>query len=124
MPPAAAPTNPTTAPVGARILATVAFVLLAAHFHRAGLEVGAGVALLLLPFPWIARPWATRAAQAALVLGALEWLRTLSLHASQRLAEGRPVLRLGLILGTVALVTFASAPLLSRRGRKSRPPAR
>ncbi len=108
-------------PAAARVLASLSFALLAAHFYRAGILPGVGAGLLLLPLPWLARPWATRTAQGALLLGAAEWVRTLVLFAAQRQAEGRPVLRLVLILGSVALLTGLSALLLSRRAKAKLP---
>ena len=85
----------------------LAFVLLAAHFHRAGqtlLSAAALTPLVLLAWP---RPWAARIAQAGLVLAAIEWLRTAAALISLRLSLGQPYLRLALILGAVALLTAA-----------------
>lgn len=106
---------PSRPPAFARVLAFVSFLLLAAHFFRAGLLPGVGAALRLLPLPWLVRPWAASLAQGGLVLGSVEWVRTLLLYASQRQVDGRPVLRLVLILGSVALVTLVSALLLTQR---------
>lgn len=87
----------------------LALLLLAAHFYRAGwlplAVVSAAVALLLA----VPRPWAARTVQAALVLGAVEWLRTLAALAAMRMAVGQPWLRLALILGAVAAFTLLAA---------------
>jgi len=91
------------------VLPSLAATLLAAHFYRAGqlaLAVFAVGALVLLAVP---RPWAARVLQVALLAGALEWLRTLALFASARMAAGQPYLRLALILLAVAAFTAASA---------------
>lgn len=84
-------------------------ILLAAHFSRAGLPalslVALGLPLLLL----VRRPWAARAIQLALVLGGLEWLRAAWGYVRQRMALGEPWTRLLVILGVVALFTWASA---------------
>jgi hypothetical protein len=53
--------------------------------------------------------WSVRAVQAGLVLGALEWVRTLALFAGQRMEAGRPWGRLAVILGVVAALTALSA---------------
>ena len=93
----------------------VALALLAAHFYRGSLwllAIGSVTALLLL---LIRRPWARRALQVLLLLGTLEWLRTALLIAQLRLDQGRPYLRMALILGAVAFLTGAGAWLLQRR---------
>ena len=96
--------------------AVLALLVLGAHFLRAGYLalVAAALAVALLLF--VRRPWAARAVQGALVLGALEWLRTLALLALERRAAGAPYLRMTLILGGVALTTALS--LLAFRSPK------
>jgi ABC-type dipeptide/oligopeptide/nickel transport system permease component len=96
-------------PIALLVLPSLAAVLLAAHFYRAGQIVPAALsvaALLLLAVP---RAWAARVLQLVLVAGALEWLRTLAMFASARMAMGQPYLRLTLILLAVAAFTAASA---------------
>ena len=84
-------------------------LLLAAHFYRsrslALVAVSLAVPLLLL----VKERWSARAVQAGLVLGALEWVRTLAFFAGQRMEVGRPWGRLAVILGVVALLTALSA---------------
>lgn len=87
----------------------VSAALLAAHFSRAGSPT---LALLSLAFPLlllIREAWAARLVQLALVLGGLEWLRTARGFVQQRMALGEPWTRLMVILGVVALFTWASA---------------
>ena len=96
-------------PIALLVLPSLAAVLLAAHFYRAGQIVPAALsvaALLLLAVP---RAWAARVLQLVLVAGALEWLRTLAMFASARMAMGQPYLRLTLILLAVAAFTAVSA---------------
>jgi len=93
----------TLSPVG------LSFLLLAAHFYRAHNLVLAGLAVALLAVLWLRQPWAARLAQAALLLGALEWLRTLLMLVAERSAMGQAYLRLALILGAVAVLTAAAA---------------
>ena len=50
-----------------------------------------------------------RGLQAALVLGALEWMYTLGGLVALRMELGQPVARMALILGGVAVFTAASA---------------
>lgn len=56
----------------------LALLLLAAHFYRAGLWPLSLVALLLVGLLFVPRAWAARATQIALVVGVIEWLRTLA----------------------------------------------
>jgi hypothetical protein len=94
-------------------------VLLAAHFSRAG---ASALALLSLAFPLlllIRQPWAARMVQLALVLGGLEWLRTARGYVQRRMELGEPWTRLMIILGVVALLTWASA--LALRSPRLRP---
>lgn len=91
------------------LLPALALGLLGAHFYRAAAWPLVGlcvVLVLLLAWP---RVWVARLVQAALVLGALEWLWTALILVQQRLALGQPWLRLALILGAVAFFTAASA---------------
>lgn len=102
------------------LLPFLALLLLAAHFYRAGwllLAVLSAALTLLLAVP---RPWAARTLQAALVLGAIEWLRTLAAFAAMRMAVGQPVLRLALILGAVAALTLLAAWVFQHRPLRGR----
>ena len=102
------------------ILPLLALLLLAAHFYRAdrmALAVLCAALTLLLAVP---RPWAARTLQAALVLGAVEWLRTLASFAATRVAVGQPYLRLVLILGAVAAFTLLAAWVFQHRAVRSR----
>lgn len=86
----------------------LSFLLLAAHFYRAG-QLLIAVGCLLLPLLLLVRrPWVPWLFQALLVLGALEWLRTLYVFAGMRMAFDQPWGRLAVILGTVAAFTALS----------------
>lgn len=84
-------------------------LVLAAHFYRARnlplVALSVALPLLLL----VRERWSARAVQAGLVLGGLEWVRTLAFFAGQRVEEGRPWARLAAILGVVAVLTALSA---------------
>jgi hypothetical protein len=103
----------------------LSLLLLAAHFWRAGLVPLALTCALLPLLLLVRRPWLPRLMQLVLVLGALEWLRTLYMLAAERLAFGQPVLRMAIILGSVAVVTvlsgwaFSSASLQKRYRRQA-----
>jgi hypothetical protein len=98
----------------------LSLLVLGAHFLRAGVPLLVLVALGMLALLLVRRRWAAWAAQVALVLGALEWIRTAIILTGERMSEGRPFLRMTVILGAVAAVTALSAlafrsPTLRRR---------
>jgi hypothetical protein len=96
-----------------RTLAGLALLLLAAHFFRAGLMPLTALCVVLVALVFIRATWAVRTLQAALALGALEWLRTAWVFAAARAAQGQPYGRLLAILGAVAAATAVAAWLLS-----------
>lgn len=107
----------------------LSLLVLGAHFFRAGQFPFVALVLALLGIVWVRRPWAARVLQAALVLGALEWGRSLVEIANRRLHEGQPWVRLVVILGSVTLVTALSAlafqaPAMRRRYRIDPPAGR
>jgi hypothetical protein len=102
------------------LLPALALTLLGAHFYRASawaLVLACGVLLLLLAWP---RAWVARLVQAALVLGAGEWLWTAFLLVQQRLALGQPWLRMSIILGAVAVFTAAVALVFRNAALRAR----
>lgn len=102
------------------LLPLLALLLLAAHFYRADWLALAVLSIALVPLLAVPRWWAARALQVALVLGALEWLRTLAVFAAMRVAAGQPVLRLALILGAVAAITLLAAWTFQHRTLRAR----
>ena len=86
----------------------LSLMILGAHFLRAGSVVMVAVVVVLLSMLCVRRRWAARTVQVALVLGMVEWGRTLMTLASARAENGEPLLRMALILGSVALVTGLS----------------
>ena len=95
-------------------------LLLAAHFYRAGQAAGIVASLALLALLAIPRRWAARAAQAALLLGSVEWIRTLVVFANERREAHAPYGRLVLILTAVAALTAASALVFESRRLRER----
>ena len=98
----------------------LSLLVLAAHFYRAGNVFLFVAALLVLTLTAVPRRWAARALQAALVIGAAEWVRTAVFFVSQRQADGRPWIRLALILGSVALASALSALLFRTEALRAR----
>jgi hypothetical protein len=102
------------------VFPTLAAILLAAHFYRAGQIVLAALSVAALVLLAVPRPWAARALQLTLLAGAFEWLRTLAVFASTRMAMGQPYLRLTLILVAVAVFTAASAAVFQQSSVRRR----
>ncbi len=88
-------------------------LLLGAHFLRMELILPVVLALLFPALLLFRRAWAARLVQIILVLGSLEWVRTLIVLASLRRAYGMPWTRLAIIIGLVAVFTGSSALLFS-----------
>jgi len=98
----------------------VVLAILAAHFYRGWAWVPFGITVALLPLLFVRAPWAARALQAALVVGALEWLRTAAALIAVRQSMGQPYTRLALILGGVALATALCALIFQWRPVRAR----
>jgi hypothetical protein len=98
----------------------LALAVLAAHFYRAAMFPFSALAIGAIALLWVPRAWAARTLQVLLVAGALEWLRTLAALVALRQSEGAPYLRLGAILGAVALLTALSALAFRARSVRAR----
>ncbi len=113
--------RPETALNALRLLPVVlVLAILAAHFYRAAEWAGFGATVALLPLLFVRASWAARVLQAALVLGALEWLRTAAALIAVRQSMGQPYTRLALILGAVALATALCALLFQWKPLRER----
>ena len=98
----------------------ISLLLLAAHFFRAGQTVLAVIPLVLF-IPLILREkWVPWLIQLALVLGAVEWLRTLVSVAQIRMENDMPWARMAVILGAVALFTALSSLVFRSKGLRKR----
>lgn len=102
-----------------RLLPVVlSFLLLGAHFYRAGLLPLTVFSVAILFLLALRKTWVPRLFQVLLLLGALEWLRALYFLAAMRIAWGEPWTRLAVILGTVALLTALSGLVFKLRKLK------
>ena len=86
----------------------ISFLLLAAHFLRAGQMVISIVLLSLLSLLFLRKTWVPRVIQLILLLGTFEWLRTLYSVAQLRIELDMPWMRMATILGVVVLFTALS----------------
>jgi hypothetical protein len=98
-----------------RLPALISLLLLGAHFFRAGQCVPVLMVLAILSMLTVRSLWAVRVVQVALLISGAEWIRTTVDLAMARQALGLPWMRLVLILGPVALLTFGSAFLFESR---------
>jgi len=89
----------------------LSLIILGAHFMRYGNSIGVVGALVLIALLFVRRAWVARLVQVILVLGALEWAWTTFELVQERIAYDQPFVRMTVILGAVALVTFCSALL-------------
>ena len=85
------------------------FLILSAHFSRAGSPLLLIIFLLLPLLLFIKKAWVVRLIQIFLVIGSIEWIRILFVYTNERQAIGQPYIRLIIILGVVALFTGFSA---------------
>jgi len=95
------------------------FLLLAAHFYRAGYPVVSGACIGILFLLFFRKPWVPRLFQGLLILAAFEWLRSLYYFAAMRIAWEQPWTRLAIILGAVALFTALSGLVFSQQKLRS-----
>ncbi|MCP4200712.1 MAG: hypothetical protein GY769_02105 [bacterium] len=96
----------------------LSLLVLGAHFLRGGSLLTVIGMFGLLGLLAVRRAWVARLVQVVLILGALEWFRTLVVLALRRSGQGEPFLRMALILGTVAAITLASALLFESSALK------
>ena len=104
-----------------RLLPVILSILvLGAHYLRSG-PIFLVLLLLLLPFLlFVKKVWVARLMQLVLILGSLEWVRTLFALVSDRQATGQSWTRLAIILGFVALFTASSALVFRYKSIKQR----
>ncbi len=98
----------------------ISFLLLAAHFMHAG-QTALIILVLLLPLMLIfKKTWVPRVFQLVLLIGAVEWMRTLMLIAQARIGFGEPWIRMALILAVVALFTALSSLVFRNKALRMR----
>ncbi len=107
--------SPIPMPLARLVPAMVAMLVLGAHFYRASEWIPLAVVVALIALAPLRRRWIPWLWQAALVLGTVEWLRTLAELVAVRRSLGAPWMRLAAILGAVALATLACALLFRLR---------
>ena len=96
----------------------LSLIALGAHFMRDGNQLGVAGSLVLIALLVVRRVWVARVVQAALILGAIEWLLTLYELIEWRAIQGVPASRAIVILGCVAAVTACSSLLFQSKTLK------
>lgn len=95
-------------------------ILMAAHLMRIGYLL-LQIISLLIPFLLL---WKNKTAviiiQVFLILSGFEWIRTLLFYVLLRIENGQDWIRLALIIGTVALINFASLLVFRSKLMKER----
>ncbi len=100
--------------------AIFSLLLLSAHFSRAGLLIFSLLFLIVQLLLFIKRAWVARLIQIVLIIGTIEWIRTIVNYVLERQAIGEPYIRLVIILGIVALFTGLSALVFKNQFLKER----
>jgi hypothetical protein len=98
----------------------LSFLLLGAHFYRSGLPFGAGFCIVMPLLLLVRDSWVPRLIQILLLLGALEWLRTLFVIANMRIAYEQSWTRMAAILGVVALFTALAGLVFRSKALRKR----
>ena len=94
------------------------FILLAAHFSRADLNILA-ILTIILPFLlFIKKAWVARVIQIALLFGAVEWIRVLFEYVEIRKQIEQDWIKLAVILSVVSLFMIFSALIFQNKAMK------
>jgi hypothetical protein len=96
------------------LLVVFCMLLMAAHFLRASAFMMMALCFGLMALLFVRRPWAGRVLQLWLGLGTAVWTLTAISAATDRVAQGKPAVRLLVILGTVGVVTALGAVAIQR----------
>ena len=98
----------------------LSFGVLTAHFSRANLFPLVIVSMLIPFLLLIKKAWVARGVQILLLLGALEWIRSMFGYIEIRKAIGDDWGRLAIILSVVALLTACSGLVFRGKSLKKR----
>lgn len=98
----------------------ISCLILAAHFFRADFLPLTIICFIVAFLPFYKASWMPRFMQWFLILGSLEWLRTLVVFVNERIDIGQPWMRLVIILGSVALFTLLSTLVFKNKSLKAK----
>ena len=94
------------------------FLILSAHFSRGNLFILSIIFLIIPLILFIKQAWVVRLTQIILIIGSLEWIRSMFIYINQRQTIDEPYLRLVIIIGIVALLTGLSALVFRNQSLK------
>jgi hypothetical protein len=99
----------------------ISFILLSAHllFHTGQYAYAIVPLLFLIPLMF-RKTWVPWLVQLALLLGTIEWLRTLITEVMQKISYGDSWVRYAVILAAVALFTLLSCLVFRSEGLRKR----
>ena len=95
-------------------------ILLGAHFMKTGIYPLVFFSVLFPFLLFIKNKWIVRLIQFILILGAIEWLRSLYFYISEREMTGEPWGRLAIIICSVSLFTAGSSLIFLLKSLKRR----
>ncbi len=93
----------------------ISLLILGAHFYRASLFPFLLYSIILSFLLYKKNNWVARSIQLFLIIGSMEWIRTLIVFIDTRITIGQSWTRLAVILGSVALFTGLSALIFQIR---------
>ncbi|MCD6180081.1 MAG: hypothetical protein J7K39_09280 [Bacteroidales bacterium] len=98
----------------------LSFLILGAHFSRDNMS---SLMMISLAFPFlllIKKPWVPKVFQIALILGTLEWLRSLYFYIQAYEQSGQSWTKLLVIIGSVTLFTALSVLVFNNKAIRKR----
>ena len=98
----------------------ISILMIGAHFYKGRNLIFVIVCLIILFILFVRHPLSARIVQLALILAAIEWIRTTFGYAFARAEIGLPWIRLAIILGFVSCFTFGSAFVFFTKNLKER----
>lgn len=100
--------------------AILSFLILGAHFSRDNQTALMAMSLLFSFLLLIKKPWIPKLFQIALLLGALEWMRSLYFYIKAYEENGLSWTKLTFIIGAVAVFTALSTLVFKGKAIKKR----
>ena len=98
----------------------LSLLILGAHFSRDNMTILMVISLALPFLLFVKKAWIPKLFQIALILGALEWLRSLYFYIQTYEENGQSWIKLLMIIGGVALFTALSALVFNSKCLKEK----
>ena len=98
----------------------ISLLLLSAHFSKLNMMLLSFIFIGLPFLLFIKKKWSARIIYILLIIGSLEWIRTIFHYVNQRQSVGEPYFRLIIIIGVVAIFTAFSTLVFRNSKLKER----